>query len=448
MIEVLILAAHGPEVRLIVHSGLLCALRERGARVSLVTRQPNSKAWHQCELGPRPWPAVDRESGLLSILRWRARRSSSAAFFRATGHEGWRHYLPSQRGDNSDRRPLCPSLQAPLFRAAESMWSGLATDRTGWREAIGEADIIVMVGHSSPWAVAALHTAGAMGRLSVLLVNSWKDLAVCPHFAAAPGLVLTWNPLMAQAYRKAVGTRRRVRISCVGSLHTASVFARRGRLSQEQFCNRCGLDAGRPFVLYSAASPNAVDREEEVVSAIMELMASSLPEVQLLVRTNPMEDGSRFFGLLARREGLRIQKPLWEWDEENDWCCCLPEDLDQWAGALSYGACNVSVPSTVTLECAVFGQPVVNIGFDADSVPPERSCTRFWMAPFYRAVRESGFARLATSPEQAVMQIGERISAEHQKTREEGEQLVRGELGDWTPKAAERAADEILGLAG
>ncbi len=216
MIEVLILAAHGPEVRLIVHSGLLCALRERGARVSLVTRQPNSIVWPKCGLEARPWPAVDREKGLLRVLRWRARRSSNAAFLRATGHERWRHYLPSLHGDDGDRPPLCPSLQAPFFKAAESIWSGLAADRTGWEEAIGEADIVLMVGHSSAWAVAALHAAGALGRLSVLLVNSWKDLAVCPHFGAAPGLVLTWNPLMAQAYRKAVGARRRVRMTVSG----------------------------------------------------------------------------------------------------------------------------------------------------------------------------------------------------------------------------------------
>ena len=59
-----------------------------------------------------------------------------------------------------------------------------------------------------------------------------------------------------------------------------------------------------------------------------------------------------------------IQKPMWEWDPANDWNCPLAEDSEMWVGTVLHAALNVSIPSTVTLEFAGPGKPVVNVCFD------------------------------------------------------------------------------------
>jgi len=67
---------------------------------------------------------------------------------------------------------------------------------------------------------------------------------------------------------------------------------------------------------------------------------------------------------------------------------------------------NVSIPSTVTLEFAAMNRPVVNVCFDLpEAVPLESSNRRFWMADFYRDVREKGLAVPAFSPSEMITQL-------------------------------------------
>jgi len=430
-----------------VQSGLLDALRHGGAEVAVVARQPTSAAWKDSSLRPRAWPEPDREKGVLSRLQWRSRQANSARFFKRSGGEPWRHYLPAGGAHRTSRAPLLPELQGRAFGLAERLWARLCRQHEGWRPVVDDADILLLASHSAPWALAAMRAAIRSGAALALLVNSWKGLAVCPHFSMAPHLVLAWNSDMADAYRAALGSRRRTSVVALGSLHAAAVFAHRNNLSRDEFCAAHRLDPNRPYVLYTAASPSAVDEEPAILAQILRELDKATPDVQVLLRCNPMEDGQRFRCLLSERNDLRLQKPLWEWDEGLDWCCCLPADLPVWAGALRWAACNISVPSTVTLESAMFGTPVVNVAFDPDGVPPERSCVRFWHAPFYKRVRESGLARRGDSP-RAVAEIVRAIVAGAEPRSPAGPcELARNELGDWTQRGVQRVAQAILGLA-
>lgn len=443
----MLLSAHGPEVRMAVHSGLLHALRRGGAEVTVVARQSGSAVWKESGLRPRAWPEPDWHPDLLSRLQWRSRQASSARFFKRSGGERWRHYLPADGARRTSRALLLPELQGRAFGLAERVWARLCRQHEGWRAVVEDADIVLLASHSAPWALAAMRAAIRSRVALSLLVNSWKDLAVCPHFSMAPDLVLAWNSDMADAYRAALGTRRRTSVVALGSLHAAAVFAHRNNLSRDDFCAAHGLDPDRPYVLYTAASPSAVDGEPAILAEIVRELEKATPDVQVLLRCNPMEDGGRFGSLLSERNDLRLQRPLWEWDERLDWCCCLPADLPAWAGALRWAACNISVPSTVTLESAMFGTPVVNVAFDPDGVPPERSCVRFWHAPFYTRVRESGLARRADGPREVAEIVRAIIAGTELRSPAGPCELARNELGDWTRRGIERAAQAILGLA-
>src|SRR4029077_3742029 len=165
---------------------------------------------------------------------------------------------------------------------------------------------------------------------------------------------------------------------------------------------KAGIDPSRPYISYTAAAPAAVEHEELVVEALAKAICDGvLPRYpQILLRLNPMEDGSRFAGLAAKYPFVVIQKPMWEWDPANDWNCPLAEDSEMWVGTVLHAALNVSIPSTVTLEFAGPEKPVVNVCFDLPQpLSAERSCRRFWDAPFYTEAKRSPLVEWGSSVE-------------------------------------------------
>jgi hypothetical protein len=149
--------------------------------------------------------------------------------------------------------------------------------------------------------------------------------------------------------------------------------------------------------------------EEKVVGWVLEAIEEGkLPNrPQVLLRVNPMEDGSRFATLAKKYPSdLILQRPRWEWFPEADWCCALPEDVKLWVSTVHYATLNVSIPSTVTLEFACLGKPVVNICFDATSdIPAETSNRRFWQGDFYREIREMDLAAPSFSAEELLSNL-------------------------------------------
>jgi hypothetical protein len=104
-----------------------------------------------------------------------------------------------------------------------------------------------------------------------------------------------------------------------------------------------------------------------------------------------METEARYEKFLS--SNVHIQNPDWEWDPTSAWNCPSEQDLRVWVSTVLYSNLNVSVSSSVTLEYAVLGKPVVNICFDLPSqLPTDQSNRRFWDAPFYEEIRQKQLA--------------------------------------------------------
>ena len=77
-----------------------------------------------------------------------------------------------------------------------------------------------------------------------------------------------------------------------------------------------------------------------------------------------------------------------------------------WVATAFHAALNVAIPSTVTLEFAGLEKPVVNVCFDLPQpLSAERSCRRFWDAPFYAEARGSHLVKGAFSVEELVSRV-------------------------------------------
>jgi hypothetical protein len=267
----------------------------------------------------------------------------------------------------------------------------LSGDGKSWErlyERLG-LDCLIAADYASHSAAIALLAAARKNVATVVLANSRKDVYAHPYVDVPPDCIGVAGQPEADHLRRTSPHVRPDRIAVIGSLHLDPFLRPAEILSRAEFCRRAGLDASRPFLCYTAASPRAVTAEESIVRALLEAVEQNPARPQVLLRLNPREPGDRFEALQARFSHCVLQKPCWEWDPKNDWNAPLPEDLDTWVATVHHSAFNVSIPSTVTLEFAAMGRLTLNVCFDADPQPPHASNARYWDAPFYRQIRKS-----------------------------------------------------------
>ena len=174
-----------------------------------------------------------------------------------------------------------------------------------------------------------------------------------------------------------------------GSLHL-SALALAGGIDRSHFCGRLGLDPSRPIVCYSTARAGVIEEELGWVQRLRRRFQEvDFARPQLLVRTNPMDDFDSFASL-GQCADVALLRPSWEWNPSSDWCCPRQEDASMWASAIRHAAVNVSAASTVTLEFAAFGRPVINPVFG-------KKARDLFASNFYDEARRNGWAQSAST---------------------------------------------------
>jgi hypothetical protein len=130
-----------------------------------------------------------------------------------------------------------------------------------------------------------------------------------------------------------------------------------------------------------------------------------------------MDDGQEM-SQLANKFGVVVHRPAWEWNREQDWCCALASDLPVWVSTVKHASLNVSIPSTVTLEFAALGKPVLNVCYDLPNrLPANESNRRFWEAPHYEESRRLGLCSPAYSEKELLTLVTQSLK----KAEESGE---------------------------
>lgn len=409
-----LLFAYGPEIRSFISGGLAKELAAQGPVVA-ITVVPRS-----AELLRQEFHVIEfaREGG----ARWEhaLRRYVTSIVERRLelqGESKWRHQIAGA-GRKAAWKEFVKSMLAAriplkLLTVMERLVSVLAPvdmDLKYSLQAYGVTRLYYSA-YNDARTNLVVRTAQSIGIQTIAIPNSWKDVYVRPRISPLPSELYVWDEETRARFLSLNPDLAAQVVKVRPSLHLAAVVRQKGRMDRQTFCRRFGLEAQRPFVCYTTAARTAVVEEERIVRALAEsLQGVGIGGVQLLVRVNPMEIGTRYEDALSELPGVAVQRPLWEWWPEDDWCAASDQDTLDWAATLEHMHLNVSVCSTVTLEVIEFGRQVLNVGFDSrPSLPPESSVIRFWHAPFYRRFHGHPAVRLEDSLEDLVEAIEESL---------------------------------------
>jgi len=184
-------------------------------------------------------------------------------------------------------------------------------------------------------------------------------------------------------------------------------------LPEDDFRKLIGAKPGSQLILFPASAPWVVPDEARFVRLIVQAIENGiLPEdIQIIVRTNPMDSSDYFISEFPDNDRVIIQKANWRWESKQNWGFQRYEDMVFYNSLLHYSKVCVGIPSTVTIECVISELPVINIGFDLPGPKPlPGSIKAFWEADFYQNIVQNNVAKLANDPNDLLSMIRNQLS--------------------------------------
>lgn len=413
MPTLLILAILGSEIRQFGHSGLITSLLEEDWHIIIAAKKADENL--RASLDPRvqitklPTPQMSFWSRQLQLILDQAFDERE----QKTGRNNWSYKKPTPPHKLTHR--IISVMQSLgkrffsssfyMFHLGESLEKKLLgmQNNTDWKELYDnfKPDVVLVNVPKAGSLSSALFVAHKLGILTALFYHTWKDVTTASgrltHSFTSIGV---WNNWMKNRLLLQYSSLTDDDVSIVGCAHFDPVIQTDTLWSEKEFKEYLGLDIQKKIILFTASAPWVVPDEHIYVQTLYEAIGNQLPEdIQIVVRLNPMDETDEMISKLATYcSGVVALRPNWYWDKKSNWCYQQKDDSVLYNNLLYYSAVNVSVPSTVTVECAIADIPVVNIGYTLDGMrSPMRDIKEFWNADFYKDIRLTGAARLAES---------------------------------------------------
>ncbi|MEZ4415106.1 MAG: CDP-glycerol glycerophosphotransferase family protein [Gemmatimonadota bacterium] len=265
--------------------------------------------------------------------------------------------------------------------------------------------VLTMSAQTGPEASAYLDrylvmSAARRGVPSMVLVSSWDNLTSKGFFPADVARLTVWNSIM---HDEAVQLHDIApeRITVTGAPQH-DVYAGAPYRARERFFRELGLDPAKRLVLYTTQTAGTIPAEPELVERIHERLQGTFPDLQLLVRLHQLDRPERY-AFLHGRPGLvfdaagRAALGTYR-DRDFD-----HSELRRLADSLVHADVVLNAASSISIDAAAVGTPVVAIAFDADEgVPYDRSVRRYFDFTHQQNVVRSGGVAMADSLEAMV----------------------------------------------
>lgn len=211
-----------------------------------------------------------------------------------------------------------------------------------------------------------IQVARQMGIPTVLSVLSWDNLSSKSRMPLPATAILVWSEHMRQELLSYYPDVRPEQITVTGPPQFDFYFDPDFQESRETFFRRLGHDPGRPLIVYAGVTPTLMPDEPKIVERLIESIArGKLPRnPQLHVRLHPKDSGDRYQSLRQNWPqvtftipGQRSGGDLKNWSPDDD-------DLRSLVSTVKHGDVHINVASTMTVDAAVMGRPVVNVRYD------------------------------------------------------------------------------------
>jgi hypothetical protein len=303
------------------------------------------------------------------------------------------------------RSPLFRTMKLPAFvfakchlhRALESLLERALLQYPRSPEAVARLraarpDLLITMGphrYEEPAVVAA---AKQLKIPTMAFITSWDNISTKTRLVFSYDAFLLWSDRMKAELHEFYPASRSVPAYVVGAPQFDVFHLPRFRQTKGAFCYSQGLRADLPIIVYALGSPNFVQERYAARQLVVRVARGDFGNAQLLLRPHPLfDDGelaNEFSGhfprVVVQRTGTR-STPLAARSQDES-------DIAEWVNTFVHADVVVNLASTVTVDAALCGRPIVNLDFDPEPGHPNQQLVNevnhYWT--HFKPIAESG----------------------------------------------------------
>jgi len=409
----------GSEVRQFVHAGLFSELIESGWNITVMSKVIDEDIRNQLPENIELIPLIKVKNSLFAEtttkildkafnLR-RVRNGESTWHYGKANSKNWRQallnyfidFLAALFSHSTKLIYLGSRLEHKLYQAM---------DRNSWKDYLIQHQIdalLINVPKQTYWNP-MLVTAQELGIKTFLIYHTNKDIVANPRLNHAFTGIGVWNSTMKVNLLRLNPQIDPVTVKVVGCGHFDCVGRTEWLPTEVEFRSQIGALPDSMLILYPTAGPGIVPQEEryiEYVANITKIAEQTLgKKVQIVFRLNPMDNRFTLLNYLKQKYPSHIVlRPDWQDNRKINWTYARKSDPFLYNALLHYSSLCITIPSTVTVDCALSYLPVINLGIEVPGEQPLAGSLRaFWDVEFNRNVRETGAAKIVTSESELI----------------------------------------------
>jgi len=246
-------------------------------------------------------------------------------------------------------------------------------------------------------------------------IFSWDNLASKGRMLGTFDSFLVWSNLMKKELLYFYPNVTNHKVKVVGTPQFEPYTMEQYCCSKDEFYTLFDLDKNKRIICYSCADASIGGNDPIVIKAIVKaIRAGKITNCQIVVRTSPAEEATRFAAIKAEFPEISWNNPKWILTRENHaeaWSQRIPsiEDIKDLRRLLQYADLNVNMCSTMSLDFMLFDKPVINTVF-GNLENGLYNDQRFLNYDHYKKVIDSGAVTIAKDEKELVEQINEALA--------------------------------------
>ncbi len=310
---------------------------------------------------------------------------------------------------------------------------------------------ILFFTHQRPPYLAVLdHAAKKLGVNTCSFIFSWDNLPSKGRMAAPFDSFLVWSDLMKQELEYFYPDAKNKPVRVVGTPQFEPYVMSQYQCSKEEFLKRFRINKDLKTICYSCGDVSTSQNDGLYIETISKaILEKEMPAVNLIVRTSPAEDGSRFREIKEKFPFIIWNFPQWELtrkDHPEPWSQRVPfgQDVKYLRSLLEFCDLNINMCSTMSLDFMIFDKPVINpvFGNEENGIYNDQKYLQY---AHYERVVKSGAVAIAENAEELIEAIN--FSLKNPKARlKEQRDLIKLQIGKPLEGTSERIAGALKSL--
>ncbi|TDD98412.1 hypothetical protein [Flavobacterium cellulosilyticum] len=273
-----------------------------------------------------------------------------------------------------------------------------------------------------PFLAPFLYAANKLKIPSSTFIFSWDNLASKGRMLGAFDYFLVWSHLMKAELLYFYSNVSTEKVKVVGTPQFEPYVMSKYKISAETFFTKFQLAANLKTICYSCADVSIGQNDPLVIKVIAHAIRNNAitAHVQLLVRTSPAENDTRFKAVKEEFPEIVWNVPKWILIRENhaeSWSQRIPseEDISDLRAILEYSDLNINMCSTMSLDFMLFDTPVINTVF-GNIENGLYNDQRFLDYDHFKKVVDSQSVTIAKNEEELIEQINQNLNNPKEKS--------------------------------